>query len=536
MALAGSFNRLDAAQRLKSERFDVIVVGGGITGAGVALDAANRGFTTAVVDQDDFASGTSSKSSKLVHGGLRYLQQGEIGLVYEALAERQVLRKIAPHLVGLMPFMIPMFKRNGLLNPKIARALGLAMWQYDLTGGVRIGKRHRRLTKQQALEHMPSLDGDNLHSAYLYFDAQADDARLTLEIIQTAVVRHGAVAANRCKVVSIDKPVKLFEVGLELDGEIVDVEANCVVNATGVWSDSVRAMDEGVDPGSIRPAKGVHIAVPRELVQTDVAVVVPVPGDKRSVFVVPWGAVTYVGTTDTDYQGDIDTVGCTKDDVDYLLSAINKSTTSELTAADVVGSWAGLRPLVVADGSGRTADLSRRHSVTVSESGVISVTGGKLTTYRRMAADAVDVVVEQHHLKRRCRTARLPLLGAGPPPDNADERQAHLFSRYGVNERILSAMIDVDASLGDPLVDGLDYLKAEAVYAVRNEMATTLDDVLSRRTRARLLDGHAALRAAPMVATLISPELGWSRVDIERQTSEFATLIEADLGETKGIY
>ena len=223
MALAGSFNRLDAAQRLKSERFDVIVVGGGITGAGVALDAANRGFTTAVVDQDDFASGTSSKSSKLVHGGLRYLQQGEIGLVYEALAERQVLRKIAPHLVGLMPFMIPMFKRNGLLNPKIARALGLAMWQYDLTGGLRIGKRHRRLTKQQALEHMPSLDGDNLHSAYLYFDAQADDARLTLEIIQTAVVRHGAVATNRCKVVSIDKPGKLFEVGLELDGEIIDV-------------------------------------------------------------------------------------------------------------------------------------------------------------------------------------------------------------------------------------------------------------------------------------------------------------------------
>jgi len=533
MALAGSFDRLDAAQRLRSERFDVIVVGGGITGAGVALDAANRGFTTAVVDRGDFASGTSSKSSKLVHGGLRYLQQGEIGLVYEALAERQVLRKIAPHLVGVMPFLIPMFKRNGLLNPKIARALGLAMWQYDLTGGLRIGKRHRRLTKDQALEHMPSLDGDNLHSAYLYYDAQADDARLTLTIIQTAVVRHGAVAANRCSVVSVNKRDKVFEVGLELDGEVITVESKCVVNASGVWSDSVRTMDEGIDPGSIRPAKGVHVAVPRELVDTDVAVVVPVPGDKRSVFVVPWGPVTYVGTTDTDYEGDVDGVGCTADDIDYLLSAINKSTTSELTAADVVGTWAGLRPLVVNEGSGRTADLSRRHSVAVSDSGMISVTGGKLTSYRRMAADAVDVVVEQLQLKRRCRTAGLSLVGAGQPPEG-DALQAHLFARYGTNERVLRAMIDVDPSLGEPLVDGLDYVKAEAIYAVRNEMATTLDDVLSRRTRARLLDGHATLGAAPMVAALIAPELGWSAADVDRETSDFADLIETDLGATKG--
>ena len=222
-------------------------IGGGITGAGVALDAANRGLTTAVVEMNDFASGTSSKSSKLVHGGLRYLQQGEIGLVYEALAERQVLRRIAPHLVEVMPFLIPMFTRNGLLNPKLARALGLAMWQYDLTGGLRIGRRHKRLSKEQVLEHMPCLDADNLDSAYLYFDARADDARLTLEILRTAVLRHGAVAANRCRVVGIQSTDRITSVDVEADGRRFAVATKCVVNATGVWTDSIRELDEGIE-------------------------------------------------------------------------------------------------------------------------------------------------------------------------------------------------------------------------------------------------------------------------------------------------
>ena len=541
MTRADDFDRCAALDRLDNEHFDVVVIGGGITGAGVALDAANRGLTTAVVEMNDFASGTSSKSSKLVHGGLRYLQQGEIGLVYEALAERQVLRKIAPHLVEILPFLIPMFRKNGLLNPKLARALGLAMWQYDLTGGLRIGKRHKRLSKEQVLEHMPCLDGENLDSGYLYFDARADDARLTLELLRTAVLRHGAVAVNRCRVMGIHKNHDgASAIEVEADGRKLVVTTKCVVNATGVWTDSIRELDEGVNPQSIRPAKGVHIAVPRSRVDTDVAVVVPT-SDRRSVFVVPWDDVTYVGTTDTDYHGEVDEVSCTAEDIDYLLAALNKSTTSNLTRSDVVGSWAGLRPLVAGspDAGGKTKDLSRRHSVDVSTSGVVTVTGGKLTTYRRMASDAVDVVTGQLGLKRRCRTAKLAIVGACEEPQNASPAELHLYRRYGSQARVLAAMVDVDPTLGKPLVEGLSYLKAEAVYAVRHEMATTLDDVMSRRTRARLLDASASRMAAEATALLIAPELGWSETRIDAEVAHYHSLVDADLsgaavGEQEG--
>jgi len=537
MSYPEAFDRRLALGRLAREQFDVLVIGGGITGAGVALDAANRGLTTALVDRSDFASGTSSASSKLIHGGLRYLQQGEVRLVYEALAERQTILKMAPHLVDVMPFMIPMFSKDGLLNPKLARALGLAMWQYDLTGGMRIGKRHSRLSRAQALAQMPSLKADNLDSAYVYYDAHADDARLTLEVIRTAVSRYGAVAANYCSVVGIRKAAngKLTGATVAVDGSEIEIAASCVVNATGVLSDAIRNLDDSSAGQTIRPAKGVHVAVRRSRCETDVATVIPVPGDRRSVFVVPWGDITYVGTTDTDYDGCVDDPTCTAEDVAYLLSAINHRTDNALTTADVVGTWAGLRPLVTDGRSGRTSDLSRRHSTAVADSGVITVTGGKLTTFRLMAKDAVDLVVAQLGLKRRCRTASIKLAASEVPADTpADKRVGHLYRRYGANTRVLEAMIERDPDLGSPMVEGLPYVRAEAVYAVRHEMAITLDDVLSRRTRARLFDVRRTKAAAQSVADTVAPELAWDAGRIAAEVSSFRRAADRELHNIDG--
>jgi len=539
MAL-GSFDRATNLRALGDTTFDVLVIGGGITGAGVALDAAARGLRTALVERDDFASGTSSKSSKLVHGGLRYLQNGDIRLVYEALRERQRLRHNAPHLVRLLPFLIPIFSKDGLINAKVARALGSAMWMYDLTGGARIGKLHKRLKKGRAVEHMPTLPVDRLAGAYLYYDAAADDARLTLALARTAALDHGAVVANHAKVVELlHEGGRVAGAVVEADGGRIEVRARSVVNATGVWSDDVRALDEGGHPDSIRPAKGIHITVPWAKVRNDIAVVVPVPKDKRSVFVVPWlptddggFQLTYIGTTDTDYDGPVDDPQCTPDDVAYLLRAINAAVSEPLDEADVVGTWAGLRPLVKAATSGRTADLSRRHKVTVSEHGMVTVTGGKLTTYREMAEDAVDALVD--HLEglpraaRRCRTATLRLRGAQAVDPEATGRDRHLADRFGTEARVVHALIDGDAALGEPLVAGLPYLKAEAVYAARHEMATTVDDVLTRRTRARLQARDETAVAAGDVAALLAPELGWSAEDTAQQVAAYVALVTAE--------
>ncbi len=522
-----AFGRAAMLARLADETFDVVVVGGGITGAGVALDAASRGLRTALVEKGDFASGTSSKSSKLVHGGLRYLQQGEVRLVYEALAERQRLRHNAPHLVRVLPFLIPILTRDGVVNAKIARALGTAMWGYDLTGGLRIGKRHKRISAADALAYLPTMPAERLASAYLYYDARADDARLCLAVARTAA-RHGAAAANYATVTGLRKGPDGMVTGavVEADGASFDISAPVVVNATGVWSDDVRALDEGAHPGSIRPAKGIHISLPWDKVRNEIAVVIPVPKDRRSLFVVPWGDQAYVGTTDTDYDGPLDDPQCTADDIAYVLRALNHSITTGVTEADIVGTWAGLRPLVRQAG-GRTADLSRRHRVTTSPSRVISVTGGKLTTYRRMAADTVDEVMALLDRRGRCRTKRLRLLGADGYVEPADDAStaAHLAGRYGSEAVLVETLLDADPSLRRPVVPGLPYLAAEAVYAAQHEMAVSLDDVLSRRTRARLLARDASVAAAPEVARLLAPVLGWERVEQDRQVHAYAEAV-----------
>ena len=527
------FDRSDALRRLRTEDFDVLVVGGGITGAGAALDAASRGLRTALVERDDFASGTSSKSSKMVHGGLRYLQQREIALVYENLHERQRALHNAPHLVRPLPFLLPIFTKDGLISRRLARALGSAMWMYDLTGGLRIGKCHKKISKDQAMAHMPTLRADRVAGAYVYYDAQADDARLTLTIARTAAA-HGAAVANYTEVTALGKDDDGRATGatVRADGDTFEVRARAVVNAAGVWADDVRALDENRHPDSIRPAKGIHVTVPWSKVRNDIAVVVPVPKDRRSVFVVPWGDLTYVGTTDTDYDGPIDDPQCTPADVTYLLDALNASSAERVTEADVVGTWAGLRPLLRSASSERTADLSRRHAVRRSDSGVVTITGGKLTTYRKMAADAIDAVGEELRRKTRSRTKRLRLLGAEgytPPPDGVEPSEHdHLGRRYGTEANAVLELVAGDPALGEPLVPGLPYLRAEAVHAVRAEMARTLDDVLSRRTRARLLARDASAAVAADVARLLGPDLGWDDAEQARQVKEYRDSVAAE--------
>ena len=531
------------ALRSSTEPFDVLVIGGGITGVGVALDAASRGLRTALVERDDFASGTSSKSSKMVHGGLRYLQNGDVRLVYEALRERRRLMRNAPHLVDVLPFMIPILTRDGVVSKKVAKALGSAMWMYDLTGGWRIGKLHRRVSGDEAARHFPTTHLDKLSAGYLYYDAGADDARLTLTIARTAA-EHGAVVVNRCGVVDITSDAEGRADGaiVEADGERITVRARCVVNAAGVWADQVRALDEGADPGSIRPAKGVHVTIPWEKVRNDIAVIIPVRSDKRSLFLVPWGELpdgtfrhVYVGTTDTDSNEPLDDPQCTADDIDYVLTALNEALTETVTSDDITGVWAGMRPLVKAasaDGDAKTADLSRRHQVAVSDSGVVRINGGKLTTYREMAEHTVDVVAERlgaPRSARRSRTRRLALFGARKRPEApAGSVEAHLVGRFGTEADQVRALIAFDPTLAEPLVPGQPYLRAEAVYAARHEMVTTLDDVLVRRTRAHLFDRRASEAAAPAVAELLAGELGWSGEETARQLDHYRALCAAE--------
>jgi glycerol-3-phosphate dehydrogenase len=463
--------------------------------------------------------------------------------------------KNAPHLVEILPFMIPILTKDGVVSKKVAKALGSAMWMYDLTGGWRIGKLHRRVSAAQAAAHFPTTHLDKLSAGYLYFDAGADDARLVLTVARTAAAK-GAVVANRCAVVDVVvDPTHRRATGVvvEADGERFAVAARCIVNAAGVWADEVRALDESAHPDSIRPAKGVHVTVPWDRIRVDIAVIIPVRSDRRSLFLVPWGRRpdgtfehVYVGTTDTDYVGPLDDPQCTADDIEYVLRALNDALdptiTERLTPDDITGVWAGLRPLVKSvstdRSSAKTADLSRQHQVAVSEHGVVRVNGGKLTTYREMAEDTIDVVAKLLGAPRRARrpvTRRLRLVGAGRSSATATRGtvEHHLHHRYGTMADEIRALIAFRPDLAEPLVIGQPYLRAEAVYAVRHEMAATLDDVLSRRTRAHLFDRAASLAAAPDVATLIGEELGWSPDETERQLDAYRRLCEHE--ENAGV-
>ena len=457
-----------------------------------------------------------------------------------------------------------------MANKAYAKTIGTALWLYDLTGGWRAGKFHRRISKAEALAHLPTLRTDALVDAFLYYDARTDDARLTLTLARTAAIDHGACVVNHALVASLTRDAEGRVDGAELAGEGCDglrVRARCVVNATGVWADDVHRMDQSPSgsteqgtlrpsssterwtqiesatgpPRTIRPAKGIHVTVPASALPCDVAAVVTAQ-DNRSIFVVPWRVgdsgppLTYLGTTDTDYDGPLDDPRCTAEDVAYLLATINRWVSRPLVPEDVVGTWGGLRPLLTGKDLGeKTTDLSRRHRVSTSASGVVTIGGGKLTTYRRMAQDTVDVVAARLGTSRRCPTKRLPLRGAPGldeagrarlrlPPDVAN----HLAARYGTEARVVAALVASDPSLGRPIVTGLPDLRAEVVHAARHEMATTVDDVLARRTRLRLQARDASAAAADDAAALLAPELGWDPAEAARQAQAYRASVELE--------
>jgi glycerol-3-phosphate dehydrogenase len=568
-----TFDRDVALAKLADETFDLVVVGGGITGAGVALDAASRGLRTALVERGDFASGTSSKSSKLVHGGLRYLQQNELGLVHESLRERHLLLENAPHLVEPLTFLIPLFGKGGTVNQAVARTYATALWMYDLAGGWRIGKRHGRMTAEELSSHFPTLRTDRLVAGFVYYDARTDDARLTLAVMRTAVLEHGAVAANYSPVVGFlhdargqvagvrVAPVEEPRTGGWLEPSprssgaagSFEVRARVVVNATGVWADEVRRLDDPTFRNSLRPAKGIHLTVPRDKLPCDLAVVLPVPKDRRSIFVVPWGEHTYIGTTDTSYGGPLDDPRVEPEDIAYVLDAVNAAVSSPLVPEDVTATWAGLRPLLAKTGakgrspSARTADLSRRHQVHRAPSGLVSITGGKLTTYRKMADDTVDAVLRELGSARvPCRTKHMRLrgseaLGAQGMRELAAEsgleaeivdRLAH---RYGGEVAAVLGLTFQRPELRAALAAGLPHLEAEVVYAVRYEMAACVEDVLSRRTRALLLDARSAAAAAGRTAELLAAELGRNASWACEETERFRQIEGHDLASVRSM-
>ncbi|NND74178.1 MAG: glycerol-3-phosphate dehydrogenase/oxidase [Ilumatobacter sp.] len=529
------FDRDESLRRLGDEHFDVLVIGGGATGAGVALDAASRGLKTALVERHDFADGTSSMSSKMIHGGIRYLQQFEFRLVYQSLSERQRLLRNAPHLVRVLPFVMAIYTSGGMIPKFLSRLLGPVLWFYDITGGAKIGHKHKRLDRDETIAHMPVLDPERIHSGYRYYDAQVDDARMTMAIARTAALDHGAVVANHAPVIALHKAASGGLTGATIDAGArgqIEIRAKAVVNATGVWIDTVDELD-GDTERDVRPARGVHVVVPRSLLSNDAAVILSVPGKKASVFAVPWGDHAYIGTTDTDYDGDLDHPYCTAGDVRFLLDSLNASTTDDITPDDVVGTWAGLRPLLRSADDAKTADLSRRHRVTRSDSGLITVAGGKLTTWRQMAEDTVDEVLDLLGRSAACRTKDLPLHGAvgwdtvsaGGVTASVRDR---LVGRYGSDAGTLIELIGQEPGLADPLVPGLEYLRAEAVFAARDEMAVTLDDVLSHRTRARLLARDASADAADAVAEILASELGWTADEQAAQVRAYREAIHRE--------
>ena len=530
-----TWRRSDELSALASSSFDVVVIGAGMTGAGVALDAASRGLRVALIDGGDLASGTSSKSSKMVHGGLRYLQQKEFRLVYENLRERQRLLLNAPYLVQPLPFLIPLFGSNGVASKAIVRGYATALRIYDLSGGWRIGHRYRRITREETLAHLPTLRTDRLVAGFLYYDAQGDDARVALTLAKTAKVKYRASVANYVSATDVVKDargrVETVVCRDELTKKKFTIATRSVVNATGVWADSIFTLTEHQPSRRITPAKGVHVSVARDRLPADVAAVLSVPNDRRSIFVVPFddAPYTFVGTTDTAYSGPIDDPTCSPEDVAYLLATVNASTSSNLTTNDVTGVWAGLRPLLAPEKGKkikeRTADLSRRHRVTDSGDGVVHVTGGKWTTYRQMAEDAVDALKPYVNDLAKVRTKTLRLYGVSAWRPTS-ELGTHLYHRFGGDATTVLEMIQNDPSLGECPIAGQPYVGAEFIFSAREEMATSLVDLLTRRTRAHLHDARATLAAAPAIAQLVAPEMGWGDGEIATQVEAYRALVD----------
>ncbi|MGW4770962.1 FAD-dependent oxidoreductase [Nocardia sp. NPDC004278] len=519
--------RLDRAEqlaRLDGGDFDIIVVGGGVTGAYAAMDAALRGFRVALLEKDDFASGTSSKSSKMIHGGLRYIEQGNLSLVRHSLLERQRLRKNARHLVQRLPFLFPVLSHNGVFDRRLAAGFESLLWTYDLAGGWREGILHQKLTKNEVLSHCPTFKAEHLDSGFLYYDARADDARLTLALARTAAF-HGATVLNGARVAEVTRRGgKVSGVVAEVGSRQVRARAGVVVLATGVWLRDWSAAGPDVEVPNIRPAKGVHIAVPWSKIRNDCTVTIPVPGRSRRATITRWGNTAYLGTTDEDYRGDLDDVNCTREERDFLLDGARTALNIDIEPEDVLGSIAGCRPLVAPPG-GKTVELKRNHEIRTDPDGLVTVVGGKLTTARHMAEQAVDAAQAVLGRSSRCRTKSAYLLGAaGYDPEAivaSGGIASHLGERYGTEARFVTDILAEDPGLGRPIVDGLPYLEAEVVYAARHELARSVDDILSRRTRARIMARDASAASAERVGELLMKELDLPRSEVADQVAHY---------------
>ncbi len=547
--------REDALAAFEAERFDVVVIGGGITGAGVALDAASRGYSVALVERDDYACGTSSRSSKLVHGGLRYLQNFDLGLVREALLERALMVNLAPHLVKPLPLLIPFFE-----GKRPDRLTGVGLNMYDVMTTERLRRRpgrrarraeveyeewspdrHRTLDGDEVVERLPALASRNPTSAYMFYDCQTDDVRLVLTALGEAE-RFGAVCANRCGVDGLIEDAGRAA-GVRCtdttSGRAFEIRADNVVNATGVWADQIRPeeLHDEAEVPVIRPSRGTHVLLADEDLPVRSGAVIPAEGG-RTVFVLPWLGRTLVGTTDKDYEGPLAHIPPDEGDIDYLLGACNEFFEIGLTGVDVVGAYAGVRPLISTGDPKKSVDISRKAELYETSSGLVTITGGKLTTWRRMGKLAVDRIVEREGREAPCRTHEIPL---GQPVSVAELPEVEgvsyasrvmLTDRYGYAARDVLRLAAERRELAQPIADGRPDLLAEALFAARREQAASVGDVLLRRTRVGLVAGTAM--AAPgaagprAVAEVLGAEWGWSGDRVEREIAAWHELAAAE--------
>jgi glycerol-3-phosphate dehydrogenase len=546
-------SRDEALAAVQEQPFDVVVVGGGITGAGVALDAASRGYSVALLERDDFGRGTSSRSSKMVHGGLRYLQNFDLGLVREALLERQLLVQLAPHLVYPRPFLVP-----ALGEERRDRRIGIGLNMYDVMATSRIGRgrsqrnehgaeadywspdRHRTISGEEATDLIPALGPMEPSSAYLFYDCQTDDVRLVLTVLGEAE-RFGAVVLNGADVTEVlDEGGSAAGVAFTdgESGERIEVGADNVVNATGVWADRIRPdelLTEEEIP-RIRPSRGTHVTLSTE--QLDIgtaACIVPAEGE-RTIFALPWYGRVLVGTTDNDFDGDIDHVPPSGDDIEYLLNALNDYFGTDLGRDQLTGGYAGVRPLISTGDPKKSVDISRRAELYETSSGMLTITGGKLTTFRRMAAQVVDRITQRDGREAECRTDDIPLGMAARPGDLEIDLELpegardQLAFRYGHAARGVLELCEQRPELAEPIVPGHPDLRAEVVIAARREQARSVADVLLRRTRLGLiaapeLRDPEAIRG---VAELLAEELGWSESRRAGEEEEWGRVAEAE--------
>ncbi|GAA5152769.1 glycerol-3-phosphate dehydrogenase/oxidase [Nocardioides marinquilinus] len=533
--------RTEALRRMGDEQLDVLVVGGGVVGTGAALDAATRGLRVGLVEARDFASGTSSRSSKLMHGGLRYLEMLDFALVAEALKERGLmLLKLAPHLVHPVPFLYPLKHRGW---ERLYAGSGVALYDVMARAAGPTGvPLHRHLTRKGARKLVPSLRKDALVGALQYYDAQVDDARHTMFLARTAAA-YGAEVASRARVVELLREGERVTGAVVHDlesGETINVRARQVVNATGVWTDETQSLGGQQGPFHVRASKGIHLVVPKDRIRSQTGMILRT--EKSVLFVIPWGRHWIIGTTDTDWTLDKAHPAASQADIDYLLEHINSVLETPLTRDDVEGVYAGLRPLLEGE-SEATSKLSREHAVSHPAPGLVVVAGGKYTTYRVMAKDAVDeAVFGLHENVPESTTENVPLLGAegyqalwnsrgvlARRHGLHEVRIEHLLNRYGSLIHEVLDLVDADPDLGRPLEGADDYLRAEIVYAASHEGGRHLDDFLTRRTRISIETFDRGVGVVEDVAALVAPVLGWSDEQREVEIEHYRKRVEAEV-------